>query len=370
MKRIVVAAVAVLSLALAACTRTVVVHPPSHRQSSASASSLQTNLNTNGDRIVQVVKAVRPAVVNVTTNTVSQSLFGGQQVGKGVGTGFIIRSDGVIVTNFHVVEGAQSITVITPSPNVQRYDARVIGGDPSADLAVLKVDAQGLPTVPLGNSSSLELGQRVVALGYALALQGGPTVTSGIVSALGRTISAADPHCQVCRNGSRTYTNVIQTDAAINPGNSGGPLVNLAGQVVGIDTAGTQSAENIGFAIPIATAIPTITGAERNPSAPVAYLGVTTQDVSRSVAFQFNLPVSSGAYVVGLAPGGPAEKAGIRAGDVIVGFDGQSVSSADGLGQLIRARSPGDQVQVEVVSPNGARQTIGVTLGTNPLPQT
>src|SRR5437667_5442669 len=126
MKRTVVAAVAIFSLALAACTRTVVVHQPSSTRSSVGVSNVQANLNTSGDRVVQVVKAVRPAVVNVTTNTVSQSFFGGQQVGKGVGTGFIVRSDGVIVTNYHVVEGAQSITVITPSPDVQRYDARVI----------------------------------------------------------------------------------------------------------------------------------------------------------------------------------------------------------------------------------------------------
>jgi serine protease Do len=369
MKRIVVAAVAVLSLAFAACTRTVVVHGPSSTAPSAAASNLQANVDTSGDRVVQVVRAVRPAVVNVTTNTVSQSVFGGQQIGKGVGTGFIVRPDGVIVTNYHVVEGAQSITVITPSPDVRRYDARVIGGDATADLAVLKIDAQGLPTVPLGNSSSLELGQPVIAMGYALALPGGPTVTSGIVSALGRTISAADPNCQVCRNGGRTYSNVIQTDAAINPGNSGGPLLNLAGQVVGINTAGTQSAENIGFAIPIDTATPTITGAERNPSAPVAYLGVTAQDVTRSVAFQFNLPVNSGAYIVGVAPGAPAEQAGIQAGDIVVAFDGHGVTSASQLGQLIRERQPGDHVTVTVVTPGASRRTVDVTLGTNPLPQ-
>jgi len=125
----------------------------------------------------------------------------------------------------------------------------VIGGDQNADLAVLKIEAKGLHTVPLGNSGRLELGERVVALGYALALPGGPTVTSGIVSALGCTIQAQDPNCDTCKNGVRTYTGVVQTDAAINPGNSGGPLVNLAGQVVGIYTAGANQAENIGFAI-------------------------------------------------------------------------------------------------------------------------
>src|SRR5438270_11230360 len=162
------------------------------------------------DPVVAVVQHVRPAVVNVTTNLVENSPFG-LQPGRGVGTGFVVRSDGVIVTNYHVVEGAQRITVITQAPNAQRYSARVIGGDPTADLAVLKISAQGLPTVALGDSSKLLLGQSVVAIGYALALPGGPTVTSGIVSALGRTIQVQDPNCTVCQNGQRTYTNVIQT---------------------------------------------------------------------------------------------------------------------------------------------------------------
>src|SRR5919197_916626 len=306
---------AVLAVLAAACTRTVIERRPAS-PSSATASSL-ANVGTSRDRIVGVVQAVRPAVVNVTTNTVSPSFFGGQP-GTGVGTGFIVRADGIVVTNYHVVEGAQKITVITPSPNVQRYDARVIGGDATADLAILKIGAQGLPTVQLGNSSTLQLGQRVVAIGYALALQGGPAVTSGIVSALGRTI---------------------------------------------------QSAENIGFAISINSSTPTIQHAEGNPSAPVAYLGVSTGDVTQSAALQFNLPVDRGAYVVELAPGGPAEQSGIRVGDVIVGFDGQNVTSSDQLRTLIRDHSPGDRVSIVVVSSDGGRRTVEVTLGTNPLPQ-
>lgn len=314
-----------------------------------------------------VIQRVQPAVVNVTTNLVENNGFG-LQPGRGVGTGFVIRSDGVIVTNYHVVEGAQRITVITQAPDQRRYSARVIGGDPTADLAVLKVPAQNLPTVALGDSSKLLLGQQVVAIGYALALPGGPTVTSGIVSALGRTIQVPDPNFQP--NGQRTYTNVIQTDAAINPGNSGGPLVNLQGQVVGIDTAGAgaSNAENIGFAIAIDTAKAIIDQAVTNPQGPVAFLGVTNQDVTPALAFQFNLPVQHGVYVDVVGPGSPAEKAGIKAGDVIVEFDGHTVTSSTDLGSLIQAHKPGDRATVTFVNPNGRRRTVTVTLGVRPLP--
>jgi S1-C subfamily serine protease len=367
MKRSLAAVLAAAVLAVPACTRTVIEHVAARSpQGSPASLSLSGGLDTSADPIVQVVQKVRPAVVNVTTDLVQQGPFG-TQGGQGVGSGFIVRSDGIIVTNYHVVEKAGRITVITPPPDSKRYQARVIGGDQTADLAVLKIDASGLPTVSLGDSSQLLLGQRVVALGYALALKGGPTVTTGIVSALGRTIDAQDPNCDACANFSRTYSNVIQTDAAINPGNSGGPLVNLAGQVVGINTAGAGQAENIGFAIEIDAAAPTITAAAANPSAPVAYLGVVTEDVSQSLAFQFGLPVSTGAYVVDVTPGGPAESAGVQAGYVIVGFDGHDVTSSSQLGGLIRDHVPSDHVPLEVVTPSG-RKTITVTLGVNPLP--
>jgi S1-C subfamily serine protease len=159
------------------------------------------------------VKRVTPSVVNITTSVVETDPFGGAQEGKGVGSGFVIRSDGIIVTNFHVVEGATNIKVTFPPPDQKSYPARVIGGYSDRDLAVLKLEARDLPVLALGDSKGLELGQRVVAIGYALALEGGPTVTSGIISSLTRTIQVNDP------NGpTRTYQDVLQTDAAINPG--------------------------------------------------------------------------------------------------------------------------------------------------------
>jgi S1-C subfamily serine protease len=366
MKRLVASALAVVALG-AACTTahgTIPSQPLSTVRQQATQDRLPP-IRPGEDPVVAVVQRVRPAVVNVTTNLLEQGPFGGAQPGRGVGTGFIIRSDGVLVTNWHVVEGATRIKVITPPPDQHEYQARVIGGDASADLAVLKIPATGLPTVPLGQSSGLQLGQRVVALGYALALSGGPTVTSGIVSALNRTITAQDPNFQ---QGQRSYTHVIQTDAAINPGNSGGPLVDLAGRVIGINTAGAGQAENIGFAISIDEALPVIRQAVANPEGPVAYLGVSTTDVTAGLAFQFGLPVRSGAYVVSAVPSGPAAQAGIGSGDVIVSFDGQSVSGSDELGNLIHQHQPGDQVSVGVVESSGQRRTVSATLGVNPLP--
>jgi S1-C subfamily serine protease len=166
----------------------------------------------------------------------------------------------------------------------------------------------------------------------------------------------------------RTYNDVLQTDAAINPGNSGGPLIDLNGNVVGIDSAGSQQAQNIGFAITINAAKQVIQQGILHPRAAVAYLGVTTETVTSGVAAQFGLPVKSGALVVGLSPGGPAEKAGIAVGDVIQRFDGTSVSTSDALGKLIQAKKPGDRVSVVVATSGGGQKTYTVTLATRPGP--
>jgi S1-C subfamily serine protease len=372
-----IAVIAASAVALAACTGggtiTTSGSPSASspaRSGSGNASTLLASSNTgtydpNTDPVVQAVKEVAPAVVNITTRTQAvSSIFGGGSSGRDVGTGFIVRSDGVVVTNYHVVEGGVSIKVTLPQPDGRSFDARVIGSDSDHDLAVLKVDATGLPVAPLGSSAQLQLGERVVALGYALALPGGPTVTSGIVSSLDRTIQVQDPSAGI----TRTYNDALQTDAAINPGNSGGPLIDLNGNVVGIDSAGSQQAQNIGFAIGIDTAKQVIQQAILNPKAAVAYLGVTTETVTSGVAAQFGLSVDTGALVVGLSPNGPSEKAGIKVGDVIVRFDGTTVSTSDGLGSLIQKRKPGDRVTVVVAGSGGSQRTISVTLGTRPGP--
>ncbi|HEX6207661.1 MAG TPA: trypsin-like peptidase domain-containing protein [Actinomycetota bacterium] len=303
--------------------------------------------------IPAVVERVSPAVVNVRVNQAGGA--------SGTGTGFVVRPNGIIVTNFHVVDGAFSIQVTLADG--REFEARAIGGDPNADLAILQIEAQELPTVELGDSDALRLGETVIALGFALDIPGGPSVTSGIVSAKGRTIEAAGPQ------GPNTLEDLIQTDAPINPGNSGGPLVDLAGRVVGINTAGVSAAEaeNIGFAIAINRARPIIEEAIDAPEAEAAYLGVSTQDVTPVVAAQLDLPVDEGALVRGVAPGTGAEEAGIVAGDVIVEIEGQAIASSADLGDAIRDHAPGDEISITVIR-DGEPRTVTAELGVRPLP--
>lgn len=303
--------------------------------------------------IPAVVERVSPAVVNVRANQAGGT--------GGTGTGFIVRPNGIIVTNFHVVDGAFSIQVTVADG--REFEARAIGGDPAADLAVLEIEAEDLPIVELGDSDALRLGETVVALGFALALEGGPSVTSGIVSAKGRTIEAEGPQ------GPNTLEDLLQTDAPINPGNSGGPLVDLAGRVVGINTAGVQAAEaeNIGFAIAINRARPIIEDAIADPEAEAAYLGVSTQDVTPLIAAQQDLSVDTGALVRGVAPGSGAEDAGIRAGDVIVEIEGEPIEGSEDLGDAIRGHEPDDEISVTVIR-DGTPRTITAVLGVRPLP--
>jgi serine protease Do len=358
MKRWTIAIVAAGALVLTACSGLAARTDGTAQPLEFPTSAPTTSSTTTGSEspVESVVQKVLPAVVNVVTD-------------RGEGTGFVVRSDGIIVTNFHVVEGASSIKVLTSSANPDTYQARVIGGDVEADLAVLSVDASNLPTVPLGDSSNLKLGQDVVAIGYALGLQGGPSVTSGIVSSLTRHITVPDPGCTECQQGRRTYGSVIQTDAAINPGNSGGPLVDLAGNVVGINTAGTTSAENVGFAIQIDAAKPIVFEAAQHPDAPVAYMGIVAGDASDpQFQFQFNPSTTQGAGIFDVVQGGPAADAGISPGDVVVSFGGQDITTGAALGNAIRDQHPGDQVDVKVVRPDGSTQTLRVTLGTNPVP--
>ncbi len=354
MKRLVLATAAVAVLVLPACTRTFESGPV------VSPAALGSPARTPTE-VVAVVERTLPAVVNVVSETPN---------GRGEGTGFIVRSDGIVVTNWHVIENATRVRVLTSDEEPREFSARVIGGDIQADLAVLDIEANRLPTVPIGNSSDLRLGQPVVALGYSLGLEGGPSVTSGIVSSLTRRITVPDSGCgNECINGARVYADVIQTDAAINPGNSGGPLLDLAGTVVGINTAGTSSAENIGFAIQIDSVKLLIFRAADNPDEPVAFMGITPPlDASDpEVQLLYDLPVDEGALITGVTSGGRAARAGVRPGQVVMSLDGEKIGTADELIRAIQLHHPGDVVEVGVVMTDGTRHTVTVTLGLNPV---
>ena len=363
MRKIVLLGVVALAIVATACTIDTGAQRSTGSPAVGTAFGNTQTLPPTDEPVAAVASQALPGVVNVTTDVVSSS----GEAGQGVGTGFVVRSDGIVVTNCHVVEGATKITVFTSAEKPDQYDARVIGGDCEHDLAVLKIDGKNLPTLPLGNSSDLVLGQSVVAIGYALALEGGPSVTTGIVSSLDRVVEVQDPNCDVCQNGTRTYSDVIQTDAAINHGNSGGPLLNLEGQVVGINSAGSDAAQNIGFAIAIDSAKDTIQQAIDDPLAATGYLGVSTESVSSAMAYQLGLKTDQGAYVIATTEGAPAADAGLQSGDVIVNVDGSAVTSADDLGQILAGLQPGTTVPV-VVNRDGQERSFDVTLGARPMP--
>jgi S1-C subfamily serine protease len=321
-----------------------------------------TSFGPNSSKLVtgdvqSVLAKVEPGVVNVRTQGFSQNEFFQPEPEQGAGTGMIITPDGDVLTNAHVVANASDIKV-TLSIDNSTHDAVLLGSDPSADVAVIKIQGvSNLKTVTLGRSSGMRVGDNVVAIGNALALPGGPTVTSGIVSAIDRTIDAQNERLE----------HLIQTDAAINPGNSGGPLSNAAGEVIGMNTAVAGQAQNIGFAIAIDTVKPIAEGlkAGKGVVKATAFLGVTTVTVTSDIQQRFNLSASKGALVRDVTSGSGADKAGLQAGDVIVKFGNEDISSSDDLSAAVRKHQPGDKVDVTWMRGN-QRQTASVTLGSRP----
>jgi len=323
--------------------------------------------------IAGVAAQVRPATVLVLNlapgqtpgGSLASPTPGGSGVPQGAGTGFIIDPSGIIVTNNHVVEGAQSLRVVLPPPDNRSFDAQLVGRDPQTDLAVIKIAAPNLPTVPLGNSGALRPGDWVVAVGNALDLTGGPTVTQGVVSATGRD-QQEPPTASAPNAAGPTLYDLIQTDAAINPGNSGGPLVNLQGQVVGINTLGSSQAQGIGFAISIDGAKPIIDRLRQNGTVTRAYLGIGGLSVTPPVAAQLGLQRTDGVVVEQLVTGGPAATAGLQQGDVITAIGGVPVKEQRDLQAALTTQfKPGQAVDV-TIDRGGTSQTIKVTLGTKP----
>lgn len=308
--------------------------------------------------IIDATEKVSPAVVSITTSINVQSFFGQVIEQEGGGTGFIITNDGLILTNKHVAESGSSLSVLTADG--KQYDAKTVALDPTNDLAILKIEASGLPVVDLGDSNDLKIGQNVIAIGNALGqLQN--TVTTGVISARERQITAGDG------SSSEQLSNLLQTDAAINQGNSGGPLVNLSGQVIGINTAVAGNAQNIGFAIPINQAKQALESYKKTGKIIKAQLGVRYITVDKNIAKSQNLSVDYGALIgggnqIGVVPGSPAEKAGLKDKDIILELNGERIDENHLLGGIIQKYQPGDEVSVKYLR-DKKEATTKVTLG-------
>ncbi len=286
--------------------------------------------------IADVVAKVKPSVVAINTEVITYDSFNRPGTQKGAGSGWIINENGYVVTNNHVVEGAQSITVILDDDRA--VTAEIVGTDWLADLAVLKIDAENLTAVTVGDSLKLRVGDWVVAIGNALGE--GISATTGIVSALGIQLSPAP---------GQTLYDLVQTDAAINPGNSGGPLVNMAGEIIGINSVKTVQVEveGVGYAISTNEAMPIIQQLINTGYVIRPFLGVQgLLTVDQSVADYYDLKVNEGALIRGIVPDGPADQAGLEADDVITKFEGQEIANVDELIRALYSSKVGQSVEI------------------------
>ena len=324
----------------------------------ANTSNALATGNLEGD-VINVVDQVKAGVVLISV-TSSQA--------SGVGTGSIITPDGFIVTNFHVV--ALGGTTVAPQSQVvvvlnngKKYPAKVVGAIASNDLAVIKIEDTNLPTVKMGSSGALKIGEWVVAIGNALGLPGGPTVTAGIVGAKGRSIQ--EP------SGAQ-LVDLVQTNAQINPGNSGGPLLNLKGEIVGINTAAPvdpesgAAAQGIGFALSIDQTRPIIEALISGKGYSPPYLGILPQEVTPGLAARYNLPSDSGVLITQIVPDSPAAKAGWTANAILTELDGTPINDLGDLQKVLLKHKPGDTVQAKLLTPDGQQKTTSITFGTAP----
>jgi serine protease Do len=338
-------------------SQTVDAHQPRQERASIPA-SVGASRRTP---IVTVAHDVGPAVVNIQTESTIQrrevdpffdpfGVFGGRDrsyTSQSLGSGFVWSSEGIIVTNNHVVEGASRITV-NFSDGTQ-VPAKLIGVDPDSDVAVLRVDAKNLLAAPIGTSSDLLIGETVIAVGNPFGLSG--TVTTGVVSALGRSVPS--------KEAGRTFTDFIQTDASINPGNSGGPLLNIEGRVIGINTMIYANAQGIGFAIPVDRAKKVIQDILRYGQVHSAWIGAVTATITPEEARRTGLRASRGALVARVIPGSPAQAAGLKTGDIITAVAGKPVDSREAFSTYTATVASGQPLPL-TVSRDGSTQSISV----------
>ena len=309
--------------------------------------------------IADIANRVSPSVVSIVTESTNTSLYGYTTSSSAAGTGMIVTADGYILTNKHVVDGAKKIQVVMHDGTTYT-DVTLVGTDPLNDIAFVKINgANGLQPVALGDSKTLQAGQQVIAIGNALG-QYQNTVTQGIISGTGRSIIASD---QTNSANYERLTDMIQTDASINSGNSGGPLINAGGQVIGINTAVYSDGNGIGFAIPISGVKGMLKSIIKDGTAKRAYIGVSYSNITPTVQKLYNLPVSEGAYINGdtaIIPGGPAEKAGLKKGDIITAVDGIKIGAAGTLSTLIGEHAAGEDVELTVLR-DGKEQKVKLT---------
>ena len=304
---------------------------------------------------VEVVKILAPSVVQIVTEFVSMDIFNRPVPGGGVGTGIILDEQGHILTNNHVIDGAQRITVSLSSG--QSVPAQLVGGDVTTDTAVIRVDADGLQPAKLGRSSELQVGEEVIAIGHALGLPGGPTVSTGVVSALGRSIQV---------DAQTTMVDLIQTDAAINPGNSGGPLVTARAEVVGMNTARIPGSQGISFAINIDDAKIVMAQLMERGYVDRGYLGISPANLPPGLGNQLNVAVTEGILLVQVVPDSPAAKAGLQQEDVIVRLGDVPIGNTGELSKFLIAHPPGETVAV-VFFRGSEERTARITLGKRPI---
>jgi len=297
------------------------------------------------DEVLDMVEKATRSVVNINTVRVFQDVYYRVVPVKGMGSGFIYDGGGYILTNAHVVDGSERIGAVMADGRV--LEGRLVGSCHSHDVAVVKVEGDGLAVAQIGDSDALRMGQRVYAIGNPFGLEGGPTVTAGVISALNRSIHSS----------MGTYENLVQTDAAINPGNSGGPLVDLHGRVIGINTAIIPYAQGIGFAVPINVAKKCAEELMAHGTAVRPWLGVSGITMSRDVAAYYGIPVDWGVLVLRVLAGSPAEKAGIVVGDVIQMLGGKRILSLEDLQETIQDLEVGTGIEIRLIR-DGTRKWI------------